>query len=42
MIERIVGEILSLFMYPELTDEAIGYVADSIRMFFANAGARQS
>jgi dTDP-4-amino-4,6-dideoxygalactose transaminase len=40
--EQVAGEILSLPMYAELTDEAIGYVADSIGMSFANAGARQS
>ncbi len=40
--EHLVGEILSLPMYAELTDEAIEYVADSIRMSFANVGARQS
>lgn len=29
-------EILSLPMYPELTEEMIAYVADSIRSFFAS------
>jgi dTDP-4-amino-4,6-dideoxygalactose transaminase len=40
--EQVAGQILSLPMYAELTDEAIGHVTDSIRMFFANPGARQS
>jgi len=30
------GKILSLPMYPELTDEQISYVADSIKAFFRN------
>ncbi len=32
--ERIVGEILSLPMYPELSAEQITYVADSIKAFY--------
>ena len=31
---RYAEEILSLPMYPELSQEQIGYVADSIRRFF--------
>ena len=33
--EQLVGEILSLPMYPELTDEQIAYVADAIKAFYA-------
>ncbi|NNL98553.1 MAG: erythromycin biosynthesis sensory transduction protein eryC1, partial [Acidimicrobiia bacterium] len=29
------NQILSLPIYPELTEEAVGHVADSIRRFFA-------
>jgi dTDP-4-amino-4,6-dideoxygalactose transaminase len=35
--ERIAGEILSLPMYPELTTEAIGFVADSIKAFYTRS-----
>jgi dTDP-4-amino-4,6-dideoxygalactose transaminase len=31
--ERIAGEILSLPMFPELTDEQVGYVADAVTAF---------
>jgi dTDP-4-amino-4,6-dideoxygalactose transaminase len=31
--ERVAGEVLSLPMYPELTDEQVGYVADSVKAF---------
>ena len=31
--ERIAGEVLSLPMYPELTDEQVGYVADGVKAF---------
>lgn len=34
--ESAAAEILSLPMYPELTDEQIGYVADTIKDFFAH------
>lgn len=33
--ERVAGEILSLPMYAELTDEEIEYIADSIKTFYA-------
>lgn len=32
--ETLVGQILSLPMYPELSDDAIGYVVESIREFY--------
>ena len=35
--ERIAGEILSLPMYPELTEEAIEFVADRIQVFCGEA-----
>lgn len=31
--ERLAGEVLSLPMYPELTDDQVGYVADAVRAF---------
>jgi len=34
MAEKIASEVLSLPMYPELTDEQVTYVCDSIRGFF--------
>ncbi len=34
MTERVAGEILSLPMYAELTDEEIEYIADSIKDFY--------
>jgi dTDP-4-amino-4,6-dideoxygalactose transaminase len=34
------GEILSLPMFPELTDEQIAYVAGAIREFFGGSGSR--
>jgi dTDP-4-amino-4,6-dideoxygalactose transaminase len=33
--EQVVGEILSLPMYAELTDDQIGSVADAVRAFYA-------
>ena len=38
--ERAANRILSLPMYPELTNEQIAFVADSIREFYASKGAR--
>ncbi len=35
MTERVAGEILSLPMYAELSDEEIEYIADSIKAFYA-------
>ena len=31
--ERVANEVLSLPMYPELTDEQVGYVADAVKAF---------
>lgn len=31
--ERLAGEVLSLPMYPELTDEQVGYVAENVKAF---------
>jgi dTDP-4-amino-4,6-dideoxygalactose transaminase len=36
--EKAAGRILSLPMYPELTDEQIDFVTGSIRAFYADAG----
>lgn len=32
--EKITGEILSLPMYPELTEEEIGYISECVREFY--------
>jgi dTDP-4-amino-4,6-dideoxygalactose transaminase len=34
--ERVAKEVLSLPMYPELTDEQAGYVADAVKAFMSN------
>jgi dTDP-4-amino-4,6-dideoxygalactose transaminase len=35
MTERISGEVISLPMYPELTDEEVEFVIEAIKKFFA-------
>ena len=37
--ERLAGEILSLPIYPELTDSDVGQVVDAIRGYYRSAGA---
>jgi len=37
--ERLAGEILSLPMYPELTEEETGIVVEEVRSFFAGGAA---
>ena len=34
--EKICKEVLSLPIYPELTDEEIDFVADAVRKFYAS------
>jgi dTDP-3-amino-3,4,6-trideoxy-alpha-D-glucose transaminase len=38
--ERLAERVLSLPMFPELTEEQIGFVANAIRDFFASGGSR--
>ena len=40
--ERAVGEILSLPMYPELQEEEVRFVCDSIRRFFEDGAGREA
>jgi len=41
MTEQISNEVLSLPMYPELTDEEVEYVIDKVREFFGNQKSHQ-